>query len=112
VPDDPLDEALDALLRSPPGPERATHEAAVEAALTEGYARALELEAERARIAQELHATSLTADDPSPRARRLHTVLTGTSEQLAALRARLDEANRRHRASRKQHLHGRPGTGR
>jgi hypothetical protein len=110
VADDRLEQALDALLVSPAGAERPTDRTTIETVLTEGYARALELEAERARVARELCETALTAgDDGHPRVRRLRTMLAGLSERLTALRARLDEANRRHHASRKQHLDGRPG---
>jgi hypothetical protein len=100
---DPLDSALEALLSTLEGD--AGGSADVEQVLTAGYGRALELEAERARIAVELQTTS------PARAHRLRALLSSVTERLVSLRTRLDEANRRHRASRKQHLDGRAGPG-
>jgi hypothetical protein len=100
VRDEPVDNKLDALLNAPDGlVARDTVE--IEDVLTAGYARALELEAERSRIAAELQAAA-----PS-RARRLRAGMSTVTDRLTALRARLDEANRWHRASRQKHLDGR-----
>jgi hypothetical protein len=109
---DPLDEALDALLAAPAGGP-AEKRAAIEAVLTEGYARALELEAARLALVDELQAASLSSQGgaSSPKARRLRTVVSAVTERLVVLRRRLDEANRRHRGSWEQHLDSGPGAG-
>jgi hypothetical protein len=86
---DQLDEALAALLAAEPG-DAAARPPAIEALLTEGYARALELEAERLRLLER------TGER------------TALSDYLARLRSQLDEINRRHRPSGKLHLDRRP----
>jgi hypothetical protein len=96
---DKLNEALDALLAAPAGDPR-TERAEVEAILTAGYAQALELEAERLQLAEELRRASLAscAKTVSPCVTRLRATVLAMSERIAALRDRLDEANHRHRA--------------
>jgi hypothetical protein len=86
---DQLDEALAALLAAEPGDATAKRPA-IETLLTEGYARALELEAERLRLLER------TGER------------TALSDYLARLRSQLDEINRRHRPSGKPHLDRRP----
>jgi hypothetical protein len=109
---DRLDDAIDALLAAPAG-NPASEPAALEAVLTEGYARALELEAERHAAIEELELTSLSAlgGSSSPKAHRLRSAVSAINERLAVLRRRLDEANRRHRGSREEHLDRGSGSG-
>jgi hypothetical protein len=95
---DQLNEALDALLTAPAG-DPLTQRDAVEEILTAGYAQALDLEAKRLQLAQELRTASLASagGTGSPRVRNLRATVSAISESVAALRDRLDEANRRHR---------------
>jgi hypothetical protein len=95
---DQLNEALDALLRAPVG-DPLTQRDAVEAVLTAGYAQVLDLEAERFQLARELRSASLVSarGTGSPRVRHLRATVSAINESIAALRDRLDEANRRHR---------------
>jgi hypothetical protein len=48
---EPIEAAVEALLAAPPGEQVAGGRAAIKSVLTEGYAKALELEAERLRAA-------------------------------------------------------------
>jgi hypothetical protein len=106
---DPLDRALDALLAAPAG-DAGAKRAAVEAVLTAGYARALELEAEQLALEQKLKtAVLLSPGGPASHStRRLRSVVSAVTERVALLRRRLDEANRRHGGSRQEHLDGGP----
>src|SRR6266516_2623702 len=92
-----VDEALDALLVAPPGDGDGVLPAEVESVLTAGYARALELEAERLRLVAERRPVAQVED---------------VSERLASLRDRLDEAKRRYDGSGKHDLDGGTGAGR
>jgi hypothetical protein len=85
--DDGMEETLELLLTAAPEAGFRSNRAAFEAILTDGYARALELEAERARLAREL---ALRGE-----ARTGHPVLAALSERVRSLRNRLDEANHR-----------------
>jgi hypothetical protein len=97
-----MEAALDSLLATAPAHDGCGTREAFEAILTAGYARALELEAERARLARELAIGG--------ESRPAHPRLTALTERVGRLRQKLDEANRRMRASREQHLDRRPRT--
>jgi hypothetical protein len=101
-----FEDALDAPLEMPPGHSGATAPSVVEAVLTEGYATALELEAERSRLLKQLE-----RDAPPREAQQLRAVMAAVGRKLARLRRRLDEANRRHRGSRQHHLNDRSRAG-
>lgn len=71
-----IEDAVDALLAAPAGERVAGGQAAIDAVLTEGYARALELEAQRLRCVDSGTVASLTE--------RVHSLRS----QLAAVRRR------------------------
>ena len=90
-----IEDAVDALLAAPAGHRVTGGQAAVELVLTEGYARALELEAERLRA-------------PGPGA------VASLTERLLSLRHRLDAVRRRYgvpRSARDHDLDRGPGPG-
>jgi hypothetical protein len=72
-----IEDAVDALLAAPPDARVAGDRAAIESVLTEGYAKALELEAERLRAADVRTIASL-------------------GERVRSLRSRLEALGRRH----------------
>ena len=74
---EPIEDAVDALLAAPAGERVAGGQAEIESVLTEGYARALELEAQQLRSAD----------------RRTIAMLT---ERVRSLRSRLDAVRRRY----------------
>jgi hypothetical protein len=94
---DELNRELDALLSAPTGDSRMQRDS-VEAILTAGYAHALELEAERLQLAEELRQASLgfARGSSGPQVDRLRATVSAINERIAVLRDRLDEANRRH----------------
>jgi hypothetical protein len=93
----PIDRALDALL-SPPVGTGATppRRVVVEEVLTAGYAEALELEAERLRVAMTLERASSGPAEARGDAEvaRLRADLRRLTERVVELRDRLDEASR------------------
>ena len=97
--DDEMEETLEAHSDAIPEQGYGSNRATFETILTDGYARALELEAERARLAREL---ALRGD-----ARTVPPVLAALNERVRSLRNRLDEANRRLRSSGQHQLDGR-----
>jgi hypothetical protein len=72
-----IEDAVDALLAAPAGARVADGQTAIESVLTEGYARALELEAERLRSADRSTVAALT-------------------ERVRSLRRRLEAVRRRY----------------
>src|SRR5256885_13187103 len=75
-----IEDAVDALLAAPAGERMAGEQDAIESVLTEGYGRALELEAERLRSAD-------------------HRKVAALSARVRALRTGLDTVRRRYGAA-------------
>jgi hypothetical protein len=75
---------IEALLDAPATGEAAPSLASLEATLTEGYAEALALEAERSRIERRFGEVARTVEEP---------VATGVSDELLALAKRLTHAD-------------------
>jgi hypothetical protein len=110
-----LDRALAALLEgtAPTDPSPAWE--VVEHVLTAGYAEVLDLEAERVQLEHRLRVA--TGDDGAPSAPEALAAITdamrGLELRVAALRSRLVEVDRRHRAplwSANEDLSRSPGT--
>jgi len=77
-------ERIETLLDAPATGEAAPSLASLEATLTEGYARALALEAERSRIERRFGEVARTVEPP---------VASGAADELLALAKRLTHAN-------------------
>jgi hypothetical protein len=84
-----LDKALDAALAASAGNVGALAQAEIESLLTDGYARVLELEAERRRLLGQLQPAG---------------AVEAITERLVSLRDGLDEVNKRYGPSRKDHV--------
>jgi hypothetical protein len=84
-----LDKALDAALAASAGNVGAVGQAEIESLLTDGYARVLELEAERRLLIGQLQAAG---------------AVEAITERLVSLRDRLDEVNKRYGPSRKDQV--------
>lgn len=102
----PMHEEIAQLLQAPESGEDAPSLALVEDTLTEGYARALALEAERLRLERRLGEVARTAgDDPSGLAQELTVLseqLSTADGELAHLRTLLGSLHRRARALRRR----------
>ena len=95
---------IEAVLREPPEPGDAAL-ARIEATLTDGYAHALELEAERWRLERRIGELARTvvphvAADHAEELSELSDRLAGADADLRHLRTRLDELRRRADAAR------------
>ena len=90
---------LQALLDAPPEGETAPSLAHLEDSLTDGYALALALEAERARVARHIGELAARAgDDAEEKTRELTSLshrLAGAESELASLRPTLTALRRR-----------------
>jgi hypothetical protein len=80
----PLRDEIAKLLRMPEGGPGAPSLDAIESTLTDGYAEALALEAERSRIERRFGEVARTVEEP---------VATGVSDELLALAKRLTHAD-------------------
>jgi hypothetical protein len=105
---DAMLEHLDELLRAPTSGDSAPSLARMEDALTEGYAQALALEAERWRLERRLGEVARTAGGPDPDVAGftdelsvLSKRLTSADGELTSLRARLRSLNERTRVMRR-----------
>lgn len=76
---------IEELLDAPESGESAPSLARIETTLTDGYAHALALEAERSRIERRIGEVAITAEE---------RVATGLAEELAALATRMRGADR------------------
>jgi hypothetical protein len=97
---------LQALLEAPPEGEGGPSLAHLEDSLTDGYARALALEAERARVAENIGRLAATeGDDAELKTRELHTLsqrLAGADSELSRLRGILRDLRSRATALRSE----------
>jgi chromosome segregation ATPase len=97
--DPALMERLQALLESPAGGQGAPSLAHLETSLTDGYARALALEAERARVAKSIGVLAADdAGDAEARTRELSSLsrrLAGADRELENLRRTLQQLRSR-----------------
>jgi hypothetical protein len=98
----PLREEITELLRQPENGDGAPSLAAIESTLTDGYAEALALEAERARIERRLGEVARDADDAANvrEFARLSQRLESADGELARLRSLLRSLQARARAIR------------